>query len=48
VAARLRAAGKGFLLGVGFDFQLIETCPAGPRDVPIDCVVTEARVVRCH
>jgi 5-formyltetrahydrofolate cyclo-ligase len=48
VAARLRAAGKGFLLGVGFDFQLIETCPAGPADVAIDCVVTEARVVRCH
>jgi 5-formyltetrahydrofolate cyclo-ligase len=48
VSARLRAAGKGFLLGVGFDFQLIETCPAGPADVAIDCVVTEARVVRCH
>ena len=48
VAARLRAAGRGFLLGIGFDFQLLETCPAGPGDVTIDCVVTDARVVRCH
>ena len=57
VAARLRgaagmgpgpAAGRGFLLGVGFDFQLIETCPAGPGDVAIDCVATPARVIRCH
>ena len=46
VAARLRAAGQGFLLGVGFDFQLIETCPADERDVAIDCVVTDARIVR--
>jgi 5-formyltetrahydrofolate cyclo-ligase len=48
VGARLRAAGKGYLLGVGFDFQLIETCPAGPGDVPIDAVATDARVIHCH
>jgi 5-formyltetrahydrofolate cyclo-ligase len=48
VAARLRGAGRGFLLGVGFDFQLIETCPADERDVAIDCVVTDARIVRRH
>jgi 5-formyltetrahydrofolate cyclo-ligase len=46
VAARLREAARGFLLGVGFDFQLLETCPADERDVAIDCVVTDARVVR--
>lgn len=39
---------RGFLLGVGFDFQLFETIPAGEGDVSIDCVVTDARVVRCH
>ncbi len=47
VAARLRAAGRGFLVGVGFDFQLCANVPAGEGDVTIDCVVTDARVVRC-
>jgi 5-formyltetrahydrofolate cyclo-ligase len=47
VAARLRAAGRGLLVGVGFDFQLVAECPAGEHDVAIDCVVTDARVVRC-
>ena len=28
VAALLRAAGRGFLVGVGFDFQIVERCPA--------------------
>jgi len=49
-ARRLRGAalnpGRGFLVGVGFDFQLIPNCPAGEADVAIDCVVTDARVVR--
>lgn len=37
----------GFFLGFGYDFQLTESCPTGEWDVPIDCVVTDARVVRC-
>jgi 5-formyltetrahydrofolate cyclo-ligase len=49
-ARRLRGAalnpGRGFLVGVGFDFQLIPSCPAGEADVAIECVVTDARVVR--
>jgi 5-formyltetrahydrofolate cyclo-ligase len=49
-ARRLRGAalnpGRGFLVGVGFDFQLIPSCPAGEADVAIDCVVTDVRVVR--
>jgi 5-formyltetrahydrofolate cyclo-ligase len=49
-ARRLRGAalnpGRGFLIGVGFDFQLIPSCPAGEADVAIDCLVTDARVVR--
>jgi 5-formyltetrahydrofolate cyclo-ligase len=50
VAARVRARRDGrraFLVGVGFDFQMVDRCPAGERDVAIDCVVTDARVVRC-
>jgi 5-formyltetrahydrofolate cyclo-ligase len=46
-AGRLRAAGRGFLVGVAFDFQIVERCPAGVDDVPVDCVVTEREVVRC-
>ena len=38
---------SGFFVGYGYDFQLTESCPTGEWDVPIDCVVTDARVVRC-
>jgi 5-formyltetrahydrofolate cyclo-ligase len=48
IAGRLRAARRGFLVGVGYDFQLIEQCPAGEGDVILDCIVTDARVVRCE
>jgi 5-formyltetrahydrofolate cyclo-ligase len=34
------------LIGLAYDFQIVESCPAGPGDVPVDLVVTEARVVR--
>jgi 5-formyltetrahydrofolate cyclo-ligase len=44
---RLRAAGRGFLVALGYDFQLVERCPAGDGDVTVDCVVTDAQVVRC-
>jgi 5-formyltetrahydrofolate cyclo-ligase len=46
--AALRRAGRGILIGVGFDFQLIERCPAGEGDIPIDYVVTEARTIHCR
>jgi 5-formyltetrahydrofolate cyclo-ligase len=46
-AGRLRAAGRGFLVGVAYDFQIVERCPAGADDVAVDCVVTEREVVRC-
>jgi 5-formyltetrahydrofolate cyclo-ligase len=46
-AGRLRAAGRGFLVGVAFDFQMVDECPAGPADVRVDCVVTDRQVVRC-
>jgi 5-formyltetrahydrofolate cyclo-ligase len=46
-AGRLRAAGRGFLVGVAYDFQIVGRCPAGADDVAVDCVVTEREVVRC-
>lgn len=32
--------------GLAFDFQIVPRCPAGAADVPVDAVVTEARVLR--
>jgi 5-formyltetrahydrofolate cyclo-ligase len=48
LAQRLRAHGRGFLVGIGFDFQLIDRCPTGGADATLDCIVTDARVVRCN
>jgi 5-formyltetrahydrofolate cyclo-ligase len=44
---RMRAAGHGFLVGVAYEFQIVDRCPAGVDDVAVDCVVTERRVLRC-
>ena len=38
---------SGFFVGFGYDFQLTESCPTGEWDVPIDCIVTDTRVIRC-
>ena len=46
-AGRLRATGRGFLVGIAYDFQIVERCPAGDADVSVDCVVTDRQVVRC-
>jgi 5-formyltetrahydrofolate cyclo-ligase len=48
VAGLVRRQGRALLVGVGFDFQLVDRCPAGEEDVNIDRVVTDARVVRCR
>jgi len=47
VIARVRARGRGLFVGCGYDFQLVDTCPRGQGDQRVDCVVTDARVVRC-
>jgi 5-formyltetrahydrofolate cyclo-ligase len=36
----------GIAVGIGYDFQVVERCPAGPGDVPVDVVVTDQRVLR--
>ena len=34
------------LIGLAYDFQIVSRCPSGAGDVPVDVVVTEARVLR--
>lgn len=34
-------------IGFAFDFQLLESCPAEEWDVPLDYVITDARIIRC-
>lgn len=44
VAARFR----GRLVGVGYEFQVVDQCPVGTGDEPIHFLVTEARAIRCE
>ena len=51
LAAYVRAhpdATAARFMGFAFDFQLVETCPSGEWDVPLDTIVTDERVVRCQ
>ncbi len=41
-----RVSSRAFKCGVGFDCQLFDRVPSGPRDVPVDAVVTESVVIR--
>lgn len=34
------------LIGLAYDFQIVARCPATELDVPVDVVVTDARVLR--
>jgi 5-formyltetrahydrofolate cyclo-ligase len=44
----VRQEGQALLLGVGYDFQVVDRCPADEDDVTIDGVVTDVRVMRCR
>jgi 5-formyltetrahydrofolate cyclo-ligase len=51
LAAYVRAhpdATNARFVGYAFDFQLVEACPAGEWDVPLDAIVTDECVVRCQ
>ncbi len=39
---------SAFRCGLTFDFQIAAEVPAGPRDVPLDAVVSETRVYTCQ
>jgi hypothetical protein len=34
-------------VGLGYELQVVDACPAGPDDARVDCIVTDARVIRC-
>ena len=37
---------QAFRVGLGFEVQLVPKVPRGPHDLAVDCLVTEARVLR--
>jgi 5-formyltetrahydrofolate cyclo-ligase len=41
-------ASNARFIGYTFEFQLVEACPSGEWDVPLDTIVTDERVVRCQ
>ena len=47
---RRAASGRppAVLIGFAYDFQIVETCPADERDVAVDLVVTERRVLEAR
>ena len=50
LAAYVRAhpdATAAQFIGFAFDFQLVDTCPSGEWDVPLNSIVTDERVVHC-
>jgi 5-formyltetrahydrofolate cyclo-ligase len=44
---RALAGVSGAKVALAFDGQVVEAVPKGPRDVPVDVLVTPTRVVRC-
>jgi 5-formyltetrahydrofolate cyclo-ligase len=36
---------RGLMVGLAYDFQVVERCPADERDVSVDFVVTDRRVI---
>jgi 5-formyltetrahydrofolate cyclo-ligase len=44
-ALRERRADAGLMIGLAYDFQVVDACPADERDVAVDLVVTERRVL---
>jgi 5-formyltetrahydrofolate cyclo-ligase len=44
--ARLSRDRPLFTVGIGFAVQEVERVPAEPHDRPLDCVITEAGLIR--
>ena len=39
---------RALRVGLAFDFQLLAEVPSFPHDLPVDCVVTDHRVLRSN
>lgn len=37
---------NAFRIGIGYDFQFVAELPVDPHDVPLHCIVSDARVLR--
>jgi 5-formyltetrahydrofolate cyclo-ligase len=48
VAAQIRGGGRGVLVGLAYDFQIVDRCPAGEGDLSVDWIVTDSRAVACE
>jgi 5-formyltetrahydrofolate cyclo-ligase len=46
VLAGARASGRTAVVGLAYEFQVVEAVPAGAADLPVDVVVTDQRVWR--
>ncbi|HVU50355.1 MAG TPA: 5-formyltetrahydrofolate cyclo-ligase [Polyangia bacterium] len=42
---RARRAAAALMVGLAYDFQVVDACPVDENDVPVDLVVTERRVL---
>lgn len=47
LAAALGVPGSRRIMGLGFDFQVVDECPAGDHDVPVDGIVTDLQTILC-
>jgi 5-formyltetrahydrofolate cyclo-ligase len=45
---RARRAGAALMVGLAYDFQVVDACPADDNDVAVDLVVTERRVLEAR
>lgn len=43
---RLLASSKATKIGVGYEFQLFDSLPAEPHDIPMDMVITQKTIIR--
>jgi 5-formyltetrahydrofolate cyclo-ligase len=46
VLAGARASGRTAIVGLAYEFQIVDLVPAGEADMPVDFVVTDERVLR--